>query len=405
MDSLFSTKYIMRTTFYIIIFFLAGCTSKSQKGLDSELPILDLSQNYPEIELDIHEIADVEYVPLETTDSSVIGMGLKKNISEKYIITSDPYGPVFIFDRGGKHLQTIHGHGQGPEEYNMIYGLAVDFKKEEYFVNDYNRKKIQVYDFKGKWKYNISYPKGTYYTYLFNLNEQYLIGVNEFHDTANIDNLQMDRMPYHLIDKNTSVCTPLPITIDRWISKTLERRIITENKITTMESTTLGLMPRLWANSYDFFISEFSKDTLYNYKDGQLSPLAIRYPSVDSYDTPVVISPIIYADNFLLFKPVELRLDKDYVFAPYDEAPLLMWNRKTNEIQHITRLYDSNRGMRINSNMQYERSEQPNCFISTMATSQLCEEYEEGKLKGKLKDVVSKLKEDDNDVIAIYKIK
>ena len=40
-----------------------------------------------------------------------------------------------------------------------------------------------------------------------------------------------------------------------------------------------------------------------------------------------------------------------------------------------------------------------------MATSQLCEEYEEGKLKGKLKDVVSKLKEDDNDVIAIYKLK
>lgn len=78
MDSLFSTKYIMRTTFYIIIFFLAGCTSKSQKGLDSELPILDLSQNYPEIELDLNEIAEVEYVPLETTDSSVIGMGLKK---------------------------------------------------------------------------------------------------------------------------------------------------------------------------------------------------------------------------------------------------------------------------------------------------------------------------------------
>ena len=78
MDSLFSTKYIMRTTFYIIIFFLAGCTSKSQKGLDSKLPILDLSQNYPEIELDLNEIAEVEYVPLETTDSSVIGMGLKK---------------------------------------------------------------------------------------------------------------------------------------------------------------------------------------------------------------------------------------------------------------------------------------------------------------------------------------
>ena len=60
---------------------LSACTSQPKPQKDSTLPILDISKEYPEIELDIHEIADVEYVPLETTDSSVIGMGLKK----KYI--------------------------------------------------------------------------------------------------------------------------------------------------------------------------------------------------------------------------------------------------------------------------------------------------------------------------------
>ena len=57
---------------------LSACTSQPKPQKDSTLPILDISKEYPEIELDLNEIAEVEYVPLETTDSSVIGMGLKK---------------------------------------------------------------------------------------------------------------------------------------------------------------------------------------------------------------------------------------------------------------------------------------------------------------------------------------
>ena len=66
--------------FYIFFFTLLfiGCSKQSKAPTDSTLPVLDLSKEYPEIELDLNEIAEVEYVPLETTDSSVIGMGLKK---------------------------------------------------------------------------------------------------------------------------------------------------------------------------------------------------------------------------------------------------------------------------------------------------------------------------------------
>ena len=49
--------------------------------------------------------------------------------------------------------------------------------------------------------------------------------------------------------------------------------------------------------------------------------------------------------------------------------------------------------------------ETPNCLYDFYRTEILIEEYEAGNLKGKLKEVASKLKFDDNSVIAIYKLK
>ena len=55
--------------------------------------------------------------------------------------------------------------------------------------------------------------------------------------------------------------------------------------------------------------------------------------------------------------------------------------------------------------MKNQWIEQPNCAMNGIPAYQLCEAYEAGKLKGKLKEVASQLKEDDNDVVVIYKFK
>ena len=111
---------------------------------------------------------------------------------------------------------------------------------------------------------------------------------------------------------------PESINIEQWMSTTFNARIVKIDKNTSyIESTNLSIIPRMLANSHDFLISEFTKDTLYSYKDNHLTPLAIRHPSVQSQKTPIVISPHYYTDNYLFFKPVELRADKDYAFAPY----------------------------------------------------------------------------------------
>ena len=72
-------------TYYLLtlLFLFAGCSNQPQAPKDSTLPILDLSKDYPLVKLDIHEIADVEYVPLETTDESVYTCISDWRISDK----------------------------------------------------------------------------------------------------------------------------------------------------------------------------------------------------------------------------------------------------------------------------------------------------------------------------------
>ena len=415
-----TNKHIMMKNNILLLFLilaLSACTNQLKKPIDLKLPILDLTKDYPKKELDIHEIADVEYIPLETNDSSLIKMAAKIMISDKYIITYDFQGPVFIFDRKGKHIRSINHYGQGPKEHNHIFFVAVDFKKEEYYVHTINNK-IQVYDFYGEWKRTLKYSEGIFYDYFFDCNERYFISVNEYHDLTKahlakkyperFNNIPIDLMPYHLIDKETWNYTPLPITIKEWMSTTFDADIVRIDEYTAAIESNFLSIPRILANGHDFLIPEFSKDTLYTYKDNRLTPLAVRYPSVHSTETPVVISPFYYTDDYLFFKPVPLKIeDKNYQYKSYDEAPLLMWNRKNNEIQHITYFYDSNiqGGRAILANMKNQWIEQPNCAMNGIPAYQLCEAYEAGKLKGKLKEVASQLKEDDNDVVVIYKFK
>ena len=118
--------------YFILLCFCSSCSFKPKVSTDSGLPILDLTQDYPEKELDIHEIAEVEYIPLETNDSSLIKLGHALTISEKYIITYDFNGPIFIFNRKGKHIRSINHYGPGPKEHRTIFSLAVDFNKEKF---------------------------------------------------------------------------------------------------------------------------------------------------------------------------------------------------------------------------------------------------------------------------------
>ena len=136
-----------------------------------------------------------------------------------------------------------------------------------------------------------------------------------------------------------------------------------------------------------------------------MTPLAVQYPPVHSSTPPVVIAPRFYTDKYLFFKPVEMKFVKEDVQLPYTLAPTLMWDRTNNEIYNV-KLYDSEYSETYLKPRNKETYfEQSNYIFIRLKSSRLCEDYEAGKLKGKLREVASRLKDDDNDVFAIYKIK
>ena len=391
------------TLFFILMLALSACTSQPKAPADSTLPVLDLSKDYPEIKVDIHELGEVEYIPLETTDESIMMVGLYHYISNDYIIVQD-LGVMQIFDRKGKHITRFDHTGPGPKEYHYIHGCKADFRAKELYI--YDPKKIQVYSFSGEWIRTVgNIPEGIRPEFTFDYNEKYLITHNVFHDYWNFEKLPVDLTPYYLIDKQTGEFIPLPLTVKNRISRIVHKEIkdISENVAQPIVEKIL-INPML-ANGSDILIADFGLDTLYSYKNDRLTPIAVQYPSAHSTNPPVVIAPFFYTDQFLIFKPVEIRYDSKYALQPLDDAPLMMWNRKTNEIYRI-QLYDSNRPNRkLKNTMEGMQLENPNQIFIAHYADKLCTDNEEGKLKGKLKEVASKLTEEDCHVVAICKLK
>ena len=389
--------------FFILMLALSACTSQPKAPADSTLPILDLTKEYPEIKVDIHELGEVEYIPLETTDESVMTVGLLHFISDEYIIVQD-LGVMQIFDRKGKHITRFDHTGPGPKEYHYIHGCKADFRAKELYI--YDPKKIQVYSFSGEWIRTVgNIPEGIRPEFTFDYNEKYLITYNVFHDYWNFEKLPVDLTPYYLIDKQTGEFIPLPLTVKNRISRIVhkETKDISENVAQPIVEKIL-INPML-ANGSDILIADFGLDTLYSYKNDRLTPIAVQYPSTHSTNPPVVIAPFFYTDQFLIFKPVEIRYDSKYALQPLDDAPLMMWNRKTNEIYRI-QLYDSNRPNRkLKNTMEGMQLENPNQIFIAHYADKLCTDNEEGKLKGELKEITSRLTEEDCHVVAICKLK
>ena len=399
---------IMRTNMKILISFLVlllfiECTSSNENDINSNLAILDSTQEHPEKWIDLQEIADVEYIPLETTDESLISLGVYFDISDKYIITMDHYGPIHFFNREGEYLRTINKYGQGPHEHFNNRYIAVDFDKEEYYVDD--RRKIQVYSFNGDWKRTLKMPTNMFHDNLFHYNEKYLITNNRYDDYVHLEKSPIDKMPYYLIDKENGAHTSLPITIENRISRVFEEKIERINKNASVLTSSIVVMSPLLANNNDFLIADYGIDTLYSLKNNKLTPIAVQSPPVHSNNPPTVISPMHYTEQFLTFKFVNMSYIPEYPNQIVDEAPMMMWNRKTNEIFRV-KLYDSNLEKKeIKQDMRAQQIEQNNCIIVRYRAESLLEMYEAGYLKGKIKHITSGLKFDDNDVIAIYKLK
>lgn len=64
---------VFKNLYLLILFILLGCSS-SPESVVSSLPVIDIdkARDYPVKRIEIREVADVEYIPLETTKKSLV---------------------------------------------------------------------------------------------------------------------------------------------------------------------------------------------------------------------------------------------------------------------------------------------------------------------------------------------
>ena len=138
---------------------MTSCTEEKGQQ-DIGIWHFDVTKEYLKKELYIQDIADVDYIPLETNDSM---LWLGRDIAffdDDHIIAANPRTGVLIHNREGEALHSFHHLGGGPEEYRGLYFADYDKKEDEVYILSYAECKFYVFDCKGNYKRSFSTGHG-----------------------------------------------------------------------------------------------------------------------------------------------------------------------------------------------------------------------------------------------------
>ena len=103
-------------------------------------------------------IEDVILIPLETTSESLVTFHRKVIFHDNKIYVLDDLGSeaLFIYDNNGNYLKTIGTKGQGPEEFSILHGMCIDKKNNNVILYDNGKRKMMFYDLEGNYIKNIT---------------------------------------------------------------------------------------------------------------------------------------------------------------------------------------------------------------------------------------------------------
>ena len=145
-------------------------------------------------------------------------------------------------------------------------------------------------------------------------------------------------------------------------------------------------------------------------RDHVKEPFIVRTPPIDSMDDPeIFLYPGIISDRYCFLQTVKLEYDFDK-HEGFETAELV-YDRTENTIYSYVIYNDDFTDKReMNMVLRYPnppiiKNNDEVAFMVRMTTHELQEAYENGKLKGKLKEIAAGLNEDSNPVIMIAKYK
>ena len=385
------SRFFVVSCFFCLYITMIGCVEKQNK---QDVISIDIKSDYPERLLTLQDVADVEYVALETTDEFVTH-GAVQAVGKEILLIKNwgNSGDFFLFDRKtGKGIRKINRLGQGPEEYTQLTDLLLDERNKEIFVKDNPAKKILVYDYMGNFKRKFGFHDEGYYIEMFDYDKDHFLCYNGY-----LPDIENDMSAYLLVSKlDGTIARTIKLPYER-----LETPVIIEREATV----TPGFC---FATPFDgdWVLMRASSDTLYNYSaDGSLRPLLIRTPSIHGMDTQVFLFPYLFTSRYYFLQLMEKSVD----FKTFKGFPTtdLVYDTQEKAI-YAYKMHNQD----FTDNRSFSLSLHPNTTLDSgiwafkvLQSDDLVSTLNEGKLQGPLKDIVSTLDEESNPVIMLIKRK
>ncbi len=377
----------------LLLFLVVSCGKKN-----SAIPVLDVNGSFPKKDLVLQEISTVEYIPLETTDEFLLDSYAPiHHIDDEVIVTSNK-SHIFFFDRKtGKGLYSFSRQGRGPGEYTQVGLVVVDKQRGELFVTQSvsysNNRPVYVYDLQGRHLRTLDFePSKGPGNYLHIYDDEYLFSYSSYNEN------NVNPAPYRLISRVEAVSTDLPVEFTGRDNMNIITR--TESSMTIRTGGGTNILKT--AEGYIF--SEPGIDTIYswNRSKAELTPLIACTPSFASMNYPIAAYVNGQNDDYLFLSTTERKYDTEtnQGFA----GKRLVFDKKEQRF-YEGGVVNSDYADRNSFGFSNSVSLPVGTFTNRLDAWRLAEQYEQGKLKGELAEVASRLKEDDNPVLMVVTFK
>ncbi len=142
--------YIKSLVIILLFFSCIQCNEETKKKKVTKKPkhVIQLPKLPKDKNLYYSDMCDtVKHVPLETSDSSLIGKINSIRMTDSLIFIGDHKRTksIFVFNKQGKYIKKLHKVGKGPGEYNRIDRFSIDTANNRMYVYDGLQGKILVY--------------------------------------------------------------------------------------------------------------------------------------------------------------------------------------------------------------------------------------------------------------------
>ncbi len=385
-----------KTIICCVAIFMTGCTRDD--NVMKEI-IIDVSTNYPEKKLYIQDIADVEYLALETDENYLFSY--LSGISEHFVIGANHVENSFVFfsRETGKPVSKISRYGNGPEEYNLPVSFVYSEEDDEFFILDYPAG-IKVYGRDGSYKRKLQFRERSY------------IGSPEAfydYDTENLlyyDGFQGSINDYStafvmVSKKDGSITKEIPIPYKKKINLMFTQK--------SDENAIIGTMPNVYfavRNGKDFLLTDYSSGTVYRLSpEKTLHPVLVRKPSIQTMEPKIILNSWLEVKEYLFFSTNKLEVDWN---APseFAEKGLLVEKRSGDVYQAIVQMNDyKGKILHLGPAVLSRSLRDTRTGFIALPAAELSDAYAAGKLSDKLKETASRLTENDESVVMILQFK